>query len=256
MRLSSLFLPSHRALNLLALTSLSLTVHPPHLLAQTLPLPEQLIALNSPAGQNLLRESEAQADFVPLITQYVTQENQAFCGIASMVMVLNSLDLAAPLAPAWNRGYFTQDNLFNAATEAVIPREKIAQQGLTLEELAGILASYPLQVERHHGADVSLEQFRQLIVTNLAEANNFVVVNYLRRAIGQERGGHISPLAAYDADTDQVLILDVSRYKYPPVWVKVEALWNAVNTIDSVSGLTRGIVTVERTTAPHSFRDR
>jgi Phytochelatin synthase len=36
------------------------------------------------------------------------------------------------------------------------------------------------------------------------------------RAIGQEQGGHISPLAAYDAETDRFLILDVSRYKYPP----------------------------------------
>ncbi|MEL7052676.1 MAG: phytochelatin synthase family protein, partial [Cyanobacteria bacterium J06588_5] len=80
--------------------------------------------------------------------------------------------------------------------------------------------------------------------TNLAEPNNFVVINYLRRSIGQESGGHISPLAAYDADTDRVLILDVSRYKYPPVWVEVESLWNATNTIDSVSGLSRGLVTV------------
>jgi hypothetical protein len=44
-----------------------------------------------------------------------------------------------------------------------------------------------------------------------------VIVNYLRKAIGQEKGGHISPLAAYDAETDRFLILDVSRYKYPPV---------------------------------------
>ena len=54
----------------------------------------------------------------------------------------------------------------------------------------------------------------------LAEPNRYVIVNYLRRTLGQERGGHISPLAAYDADADRFLILDVSRYKYPPVWVK------------------------------------
>ena len=53
----------------------------------------------------------------------------------------------------------------------------------------------------------------------LGTEDHYVLVNYLRRAIGQERGGHISPLAAYDADTDRFLILDVSRYKYPPVWV-------------------------------------
>ncbi|MEO0517394.1 MAG: phytochelatin synthase family protein [Cyanobacteria bacterium P01_A01_bin.116] len=236
--------PPLRFLFSFVIASASLVVQSPHLIAQTLPLPEQLTALDSSAGQALLRESDAQADVVPLMSQYVTQDNQAFCGIASIVMVLNSTGISAPDAPEWNRAYFTQDNVFNAATEAVIPREKIARQGLTLEELSGIFASYPVQVERHHGGDVSLAQFRQLIATNLAEPDNFMVVNYLRRSIGQERGGHISPLAAYDAETDQVLILDVSRYKYPPVWVTVETLWNAVNTVDSVSGLTRGIVTV------------
>ncbi|MGB7087200.1 MAG: phytochelatin synthase family protein [Phormidesmis sp.] len=101
-----------------------------------------------------------------------------------------------------------------------------------------------MQVARHYGSDISLDAFRQLVATNLAEPNNFVVVNYLRRAVGQERGGHISLLGAYDAQTDQVLILDVSRYKYPPVWVKVETLWKAINTVDSVSGLTRGVVVI------------
>ena len=44
--------------------------------------------------------------------------------------------------------------------------------------------------------------------------------------------GHISPLAAYDADTDRFLILDVSRFKYPPVWVGTAELFTAMNTTD------------------------
>ncbi len=40
------------------------------------------------------------------------------------------------------------------------------------------------------------------------------------------------------------LILDVSRYKYPPVWVKASELWQAMVTVDSVSGKTRGFVLV------------
>jgi len=55
-------------------------------------------------------------------------------------------------------------------------------------------------------------------------------VNYLRRSVGQERGGHISPLAAYDAEADRFLILDTARYKYSPVWVTAADLFAAVNT--------------------------
>lgn len=231
------------AISFLLGTGLSLSI-PSRLSAQTLPLPENLTSLTSAEGQKLLQESEGQSDFVPLMSQFVTQINQAFCGIASTVMVLNALGVSAPEAPEWQRQYFTQDNLFNDQTEAVIPRQTVEQQGLTLAQLAGILQTYSVRAEVHYGSDVSLDEFRQQIATNLAQPNNFVLINYLRRTIGQERGGHISPVAAYDADTDQFLVLDVSRYKYPPVWVKAEALWQATNTVDSVSNKTRGFLLI------------
>jgi Phytochelatin synthase len=227
------------------LTALGVTLIAQPLASQTLPLPDHLVPLTSAEGQRLLRDSEALADYVPLTSQFVTQVNQAFCGVASTVMVLNALGVAAPLAPEWERNYFTQENLFNEQTEAIIARDAIARQGLTLAELAGILETYPVTAEIHHGSDVSLDEFRQLIRANLETPDSYVLINYLRRAIGQESGGHISPIAAYDADTDQFLILDVSRYKYPPVWVQAETLWASINTVDSVSGKTRGFLLVE-----------
>ncbi len=68
----------------------------------------------------------------------------------------------------------------------------------------------------------------------------------MRKAINQESGGHISPLAAYNEETDRFLILDVSRYKYPPIWVKAEELWQGMQTIDVASGKTRGFVLIAR----------
>ena len=74
-----------------------------------------------------------------------------------------------------------------------------------------------------------------------------MIVNYLRKAIGQERGGHISPLAAYDAKSDRFLILDVARYKYPPVWVTASDLFAAMNTTDPANNnKTRGYVLVTK----------
>jgi len=81
----------------------------------------------------------------------------------------------------------------------------------------------------------------------LAARDHFVIVNYLRRAIGQQTGGHISPLAAYDAAADRFLILDVARYKYPPVWVKASELFDAMNTADAANdNRTRGYVLVAK----------
>ena len=39
-------------------------------------------------------------------------------------------------------------------------------------------------------------------------------MNYERAALDQNKSGHISPLAAYDEQTDKLLILDVAAYKY------------------------------------------
>ncbi len=46
--------------------------------------------------------------------------------------------------------------------------------------------------------------------------------------LGQEGPGHISPLGAYDAESDRFLILDVSRYKAPAVWVSTGQLFRAM----------------------------
>jgi len=215
-------------------------------IAQTLPLPEDLIAFNSPEGEELLLESEAKADFWNLSMQFVTQINQAYCGVASMVMVLNSMGIPAPESPQYEPyDVFTQENFFdNPETQEVIGADVVARQGMTLQELGGLLNSYSVDVQVYHSAETSLDEFRRLVVENLEQPRNFVLVNYLRSEIGQERGGHISPVAAYEEESDRFLILDVARYKYPPVWVEAEELWQAMATMDSTSGQTRGFVLV------------
>ena len=232
----------------LSVLAITLSLFTTRSIAQTLPLSENLINFNSSAGEKLLVESQARQDYFPLSINFITQENQAYCGVASMVMVLNALEVSPPKASNYgNYRLFTQENFFdNPATGKVIAANTVRRMGMTLEQLAGLLASYEVQTEVYHGGDVTLAQFRALVVENLEEKDNFVLVNYLRKAIAQERGGHISPIAAYHAATDRFLILDVSRYKYPPVWVKAEELWQAMATADRVSGKTRGFVLINR----------
>lgn len=220
---------------------LSATAH-----AQTLPLPDNLIDLRSNQGEQLLRDSDASEAFIPLAANFVTQETQAYCGVASMVMVLNAMQLPAPAVPEYDPYHtYTQDNLLNEQTDQILPREVLAKQGMTLDQLGGILAAQPVAVQVHHAADTDLDTFRASAREHLGKEGQFVIINYLRKAIGQERGGHISPLAAYDAETDRFLILDVSRYKYPPVWVASAELFAAMNTTDADNqNRTRGYVLV------------
>ena len=214
--------------------------------AQTLPLPDNLVNLRSEQGERLLEDSDALESFVPLTANFVTQKNQAFCGVASIVMVLNALQLPAPAVPEYEPyRTFTQDNVLDERTEAILARAVLAEQGMTLDQLGALFATQPVETKVYHAADTTLDAFRGAARDFLGKERHFVVVNYLRKAIGQEKGGHISPLAAYDAETDRFLILDVSRYKYPPVWVTASDLFGAMNTVNADNeDKTRGFVLV------------
>jgi len=215
--------------------------------AETLPLPDTLVAFDSAAGHALLIGAEARNDFFPLSSHFANQVNPAFCGPASIAMVLNALGVPRPPSPlTLGLGLFDQENIFTPAAEAVKPKAAILEGGMTLDQLGGFLAAHGLAVDVRHAADSGLDAFRDTAVAAIGDADRFVLVNYLRKAIGQESGGHISPLAAYDADTDRFLILDVSQYKYPPVWVEAGALFGAMDTIDGDGGRTRGYVVVGR----------
>ena len=219
--------------------------------AETLPLPANLTDFNSEQGEKFLLESGALEAYFPIAANFVTQKTQAYCGVASIVMVLNALGAPAPSTPEYQPYHtFTQDNFLDEHTDEVLPRDLLARQGMTLDQLGSLLALHSVAIEVHHAADGGLDAFRAAARDYLGAKDHYVVVNYLRKALGQEIGGHISPLAAYDAKADRFLILDVARYKYPPVWVKASDLFDAMNTTDAVNdNKTRGYVLVAKASA-------
>lgn len=217
--------------------------------AEHLPLPQNLVDLQTSRGQQYFLESHARAAYWPLASEFVTQKNGAFCGVATLVMVLNSLEIPAPdVAHAGPYKAFDQDNVFNAATEAVVAQSNILKRGMTLDELRGLFGAFGVEAEAVHASQASLAEFRKTARDYLSRERHFVVVNYLRTSIGQIRDGHISPLAAYDENTDRFLILDVARFKYPPVWVEAGEIFAAMNTIDPGNdGRSRGYILIAPT---------
>ena len=202
--------------------------------ADQLPLPPNLTAFSSPDGASMLVGAEAREAYFPLADNFLTQKTQTFCGVASMVMVFNAMGLPAPEVPEYAPyRTFTQDNIFSDATEAILPQATILKQGITLDQIGALLAVQPVTATVRHASDTDLDTFRKEASDYLSQPGHFVLANYFRNALGQQKGGHFSPIAAYDKDSDRFLILDVARYKYPPVWVKAEELFAAMNTKDS-----------------------
>jgi len=212
-------------------------IPPPQALAAPIPLRE-------PAGQELLSSSDARADYGPLSQDFETQANLSYCGVATLVVVLNSLRVPAPAVPGYPGYHFwTQENVFGGpGGDRFVRAERVRREGMTLAQLHGWSSDHGLVVRRFHGDQLSLEQFRQLLRQGLRDRGDRLVVNYQRSAIAQQGSGHISPIAAYDSRSDRVLILDVARYRYPAVWVESEALWRAMGTVDKASGQSRGLL--------------
>jgi hypothetical protein len=206
--------------------------HPPEHHA---PVPPGLLALGTPEGDALLGSASARADLGTLQAVFQSQEKGTWCGVASSTMVLDALqDGPAP----------TQDAFFTPGTAAIRSWLRITFSGMPLDDLGRLLEAHGVRAQVTHAGDSTVEVFRREAIRNLESPGDYLLVNYRRAELGQGRAGHISPLGAYDAATDRFLVLDVTTYKWPPVWVEARALFAAMDTIDSEVELTRGWVTV------------
>ena len=217
--------------------------------AEMAAIPPGLVPLDSDEGEKRLVSSHARRDFFKLSETFVTQKEQSLCPVASGVMVLNALAIQAPASPAWAPyKTFTQDNFFNDRAREL----GVARGGLQLDQLKELLETYPVDATAVHASDTNVDAFRKTIASDLADPSNFIIVNFLRSGLDEDPkgpvdakvAGHFSPIGAYDEATDSVLMLDVARYKYPPLWIPTAELFAAMNTVDVDSGKTRGYLLV------------
>ncbi|MBP7001003.1 phytochelatin synthase family protein [Amaricoccus sp.] len=194
--------------------------------AEPLPLREDLIPLDGFEGAALLAGAEARAGYAALDRHFVGQVHPAFCGPATMAILLNALheapDGVRRLRP------FDQSNVFTPEVARLRARNRVARAGMPLAILARALAAHGLAVETRYVDETGVDAFRDLARAALATGDRFAAVNYDRPALGQQGKGHISPLAAYNGAADRFLVLDVARAKYPPTWVETAVLHDAM----------------------------
>jgi len=95
----------------------------------------------------------------------------------------------------------------------------------------------------------ALRHFRTSVQDSCRSTNaqkGFLISNFSRRVLQQTGDGHFSPIAGYHADSDSVLVMDTARFKYPPFWVQLPVLWEAMGVPDPLTGEARGYFVVEK----------
>lgn len=207
-------------------------------------LPDHLKSLESLEGQELFRESYEKGhacNFFPLITNFASQSDVSMCGPASLAMVLNALKLD-PMR-IWRRPWrWWSDEMFACCDGSL---EVMRRSGVTLEFFDRIAKTQPgITVETRNAS--CIKEFRDSLIKSTTEKNNHVIVSFSRESLGQTGIGHFSPIAALHPEKDSVLILDVARFKYPPYWVKIEKLYEAMKGIDSETKKPRGYSIIKR----------
>ena len=210
------------------------------------PLPPSCTALSSPQGrqqfESALRHRGCKSYFV-LAEQFTTQSEPAYCGITSLVMVLNAL--AVDPRQLWKGNWrWYHEELLNCCVDL----EEIKVSGITLNIFACLARCQGLKVEKIFAQDSTVDEFRRNVELACVENDSvndntdspLLVVSYDRGVLKQTGTGHFSPIAAYDPPSDQVLILDTARFKYGPHWVPLPLIFDAMLPVDPDTGKSRG----------------
>lgn len=103
-----------------------------------------------------------------------------------------------------------------------------------------------LDLESESEIEAHITQFRAIVKQVCASTTQKLVVSYNRGTLLQTGTGHFSPIAGYHQASDQVLIMDVARFKYPPHWVPLKLLVKSMTLLDPSTKLSRGYLIVER----------
>ena len=111
--------------------------------------------------------------------------------------------------------------------------------GLTLDEVAG-LARRTSGKEVTVLRDLTPAAFRALL-PSFNDPSLRYLVNFHRGLLFGRGVGHHSPIGGYLADRDLIFVLDVNDH-YKPWLVSAERLYRAIDTVDSSSGLKRGLL--------------
>jgi len=219
----------------------------------------ELIRFDTNESIKRLSSSEHKVDFFKLSNYFTAQPNGVVCGPTSASIILNalklednnipmtdlSLELKAHLPQKWDPRFkrYTPQNFFNKNTDKVKTRSQVFGEpingkkdfGLQLRQLHKMMLAHGVKSKiRVVSQEFRDDLIRKELINNLSNADDYILINYARKFLGQKGGGHISPLVAYDQKSDSFLIMDVNPNKDQWVWVKAKDLFNSMRTFDTI----------------------
>ena len=220
---------------------------------------QSLVDWQSTESQERLNNSKHKTDFFPLSNHFQSQLDGISCGTITGAIVLNALRIGKGKnipKTTFNEKYkkyisksydpsvvrYTPESFMNKEAQKIKSWFQLYGQpingkkdfGLQLRQLHKIFLSHKVKSKlRIVNKSLSNQTIKYDLISNLQRKGDYIVINYKRSALGQKGGGHISPIGAYDRNTDSFLIMDVNSSKYNWVWVKAQDMIEAMRTFDT-----------------------
>jgi hypothetical protein len=180
------------------------------------------------------------ADYWTLSEHYYPQATNCGCSTASVTMAVNALrSRVAPQSPALSEAAVVAgvDNAVWAARTAengggvtLADLELVLHSSLARFDLGGSVET----IAASSSEPLTIEELRDALARNESTPNSVMLAYYNQATVtGDPTGGlHVSPIGAYNAEEDRVLLMDVDRECWVPYWTSTETLWSALATSD------------------------
>ena len=187
----------------------------------------------------------------------IQQATDSSCSLATAVMLLNTVRGCE--GHLRHTGPVSEGSLLDTLGDEVW-RAAVAQDGggLSLTEFATAMeralarfecdASWRIEIMPVTDADAVIGGLRAALTEMERDRTGFAAANFhldLFYGDGVDVG-HFSPIGAYDAARDLVLMLDVYKKDYEPVWAPLPRLAKAMGTPSRKTGEPRGYAFVRR----------
>ncbi len=200
-------------------------------------------------------------DYWKLSQYYLPQQTSSACALASTAMALNFVRGIPKFA---DQTLITQNELLRTVFTGVWG-DKVAEggDGVTFDELAQVvrmgLTAYGLNnysveiIKPSDNSPASLAMIRDALSRNEGSGNDLILIYFNQGVLTSDWDGpHVSPIGAYDANSQSVLVMDVDRDWYPPYWSSdaklLEALLRPAPPEQfPLDGQTGGLVWIKKT---------
>jgi hypothetical protein len=200
-----------------------------------------------------LRQSPAPS-YWALSAFHIGQFTDTCCSLATAVMLINAARGSAHLAAG--EKLVTQQDLLVAVDDPdwTFGCTDPQGNGASLRQMAPIMerayalcgiAGAKVEMVQVTDAAAAADGFRRALAAMDGAPSTQIALNFDGAPVyGQADYGHFSPAAAYDANRDRVLVLDVDRGWHEPYWVPVDIMLAALATLSRKDGTPRGYLEV------------